>query len=97
MTKHDLICAKPFLISSFGMLYYAGYTFGSLFLPTLSDKKGRKNFYMGAIIMYCLSAILMNILPYGYVYPVIALFFTIGMSSSVRSPIQIVMMFDMTP
>ena len=50
MTKHDLICASKLMISSFGMSYFAGYAGGSLLLPTLSDKKGRKKFLAGAIL-----------------------------------------------
>jgi len=50
MTKHDLICASKLMISSFGMSYFAGYAGGSLILPALSDKKGRKVFLAGAVI-----------------------------------------------
>ena len=97
MTKHNLICAKPILISLFGMLHYAGYTFGSFFLPNLSDKKGRRNFYLGSIIMQGISILLMNVLPYGYYNLVLACLFMIGISGSLRGPLQICMMLDVTP
>ena len=51
LVKHDLICASSLTISSFGMAYFAGYSGSSLFLPALSDKKGRKKFLAGAILI----------------------------------------------
>ena len=46
ITKFDLTCASPFFISQFGMAVFIGFTFGSFFLPKLSDDNGRKRYFL---------------------------------------------------
>ena len=46
MVKFDLICASPFFISSFGIFFFAGMAIGALVLPALSDKNGRKKYFL---------------------------------------------------
>ena len=43
MMNWDLICESSYLINSFGMSFFLGYVFGSFFLPTMSDKFGRRS------------------------------------------------------
>jgi hypothetical protein len=50
ISKYDLVCADKFIISSFGMLYFAGFALGALFLPNMSDRYGRKNYYIGSLV-----------------------------------------------
>ena len=63
MTKHNLICASKLMISSFSMSYYAGYASGSLILPALCDKRGRKKFLAGAILVHAISSFSAMALP----------------------------------
>ena len=48
MNKYDLICASPFVISSFSMSFFAGYAIGSVTLSSIPDKVGRKRIYFFA-------------------------------------------------
>jgi len=41
----DLVCASSLTISSFASLFFMGFAFGSLFIPKLSDKYGRKKLF----------------------------------------------------
>ena len=63
MSKHELYCASTLMISSFGMAYFVGYAAGSVILPNLSDKKGRKNYFLGAMIFHLIALIAINFLP----------------------------------
>ena len=97
MTKHNLICASKLMISSFSMSYYAGYAGGSFVLPALCDKKGRKLFLAGSILIHSLSTFSAVVLPKGYTNGVIASFFLIGMCSSVRTSVAMCLMYDSSP
>ena len=46
ISKYGLDCASGLKISSFGMLFFSGWTTGSFFLPRQADFRGRKKFYM---------------------------------------------------
>ena len=46
MSKYDLTCESPYLISSFGMSFFFGFFLGSFFLPSMSDKMGRKSIFL---------------------------------------------------
>jgi len=71
----------------FGMVYYAGYTAGSFFLPSLADKKGRKNFFMTAHFFMGCGMLILNLAPKGYVYLIVVMLFMMGMCSSIRGPL----------
>lgn len=47
--KFNLDCASESVIGSFGMLFFFGFSIGSLFVARLSDKYGRKK-----IFLYCM-------------------------------------------
>jgi len=51
MTRFDLICASPLMISSFSMLYFFGLAIGSIFLPVLGDVIGRRKSLAGVQII----------------------------------------------
>lgn len=85
------------MISSFGMSYFAGYAGGSLVLPGLSDKNGRKKFLAGAIITQACAVAGMLFMPKGYANVVIAMFFIIGCCSSIRVPSAMCLMYDSAP
>ena len=101
MSKHDLVCASPLLISSFGMLYFAGWAFGSLFLPNLSDKYGRKYFYFFFLILQQYAILILMGLPGGFnmdwIKLAMAIFFAIGLASSVRTTVGFCLMCDVVP
>lgn len=97
MTKHDLICASKAVISSFGMSYFAGYASGSMILPALSDKYGRKKFLGGAILTQSIAALGMLFFPKGYASAVVACFFFIGCCSAIRVPSAMCLMYDSAP
>ena len=48
--KYDMTCDSHYLISSFGMAMFAAWAVGSAFLPPISDKYGRKWFYVGCML-----------------------------------------------
>jgi MFS family permease len=79
------------------MSYYAGYAGGSLILPALCDKNGRKKFLAGAILCHGLASMLVVALPKGYVNGVIAMFFFIGCCSSIRTSSTMCLMYDSSP
>jgi len=79
------------------MAYMAGYASGSLFLPPLSDKKGRKKFLIGALCSQITAVFLMLALPKGYAVMIIACFFLIGCCSAIRVPTAFCLMYDSAP
>ena len=46
MTNWDLICESNYLINGFAMSFFLGYVFGSFFLPTMSDRMGRRSQFL---------------------------------------------------
>ena len=50
ISEYDLICADHMVISSFGMLYFTGFAISSFFLPNMSDRNGRKWYFLGSLL-----------------------------------------------
>jgi MFS family permease len=44
--KFELDCASETIIGSFGMLFFIGFSLGSLIVARLSDKYGRKRIFL---------------------------------------------------
>jgi len=100
IVKYDLVCANPFLISLFGMMFFTGFTVGSLFIPNLSDKYGRKWFFVASILVQALTNVVIFMLPgqeRRYVHMIIALMFVHGICSSCRITIGFCMQSDFSP
>lgn len=62
---YNLECAGKLVISAFGMSYFVGYSLGSLVIPHLSDKEGRKFWFLVSMASVFASCLLMSILPTG--------------------------------
>ena len=46
MMNWDLVCESSYLINGVGMSFFACYVFGSFFLPTMSDRMGRRSIFL---------------------------------------------------
>jgi len=79
------------------MSYFAGYASGSLVLPALSDKNGRKKFLGGAILVQSVAALGMLLFPKGYATAIVGCFFFIGCCSAIRVPSAMCLMYDSAP
>ena len=103
MLKYDLICADYTIISSFGMAYYAGFALSNLIIPPMSDKRGRKNWYLGSQLIQTLSTLGIALMPGNpeakhYAIPIIvAMFFIQGCTRSGTQLIGYCMMLDSAP
>ena len=101
--KYAMYCDDYTLISAFGMAYYAGFTFGNLIIPPLSDKRGRKNWYLACQLVQTLSTLVIVCLPgtpeaKHYAVPIIvAMFFIHGNTSTGTQLIGYCMILDTAP
>ena len=78
INKYDLDCSGHLVISSFGMLFFAGFAMGSLIIPSWSDQYGRKKFFIGALVTNLACFILLLVVPahrMEYAYFIVFLFF----------------------
>lgn len=97
MTKYNLICASHNLISCVGMGFFAGFAAGAAFLPNLSDKYGRKWYYIGSLVLQFVSVLVCCVLPGDYracVYVIIFMFFLHGVAHSITTVAGFSMMCD---
>jgi MFS family permease len=100
MVKYDMVCASPLMISSFSMVYFLGWTFGSLFLPQWSDLKGRRLPMILINVVNILCLIIIALLPGGSekeAYPLIGLFFVLGIFTAGRTTVGYCYMCEMIP
>jgi len=66
MTKYpDLICASPFYLGLFGMMYFLGFMIGNTFIPTLGDIYGRKKLFFINYFVYFMTAFGIVVMPGG--------------------------------
>ena len=63
--KFDLKCANELKISSFGMTFFAGWTFGSFFVPQMGDKYGRKKVFIYSMLMSAILLLATLLMPGG--------------------------------
>lgn len=93
-------CKSEFTISLFGMMFFTGFAIGSLILPPISDKFGRKNYFVGCLIV-ALAAFIAMLLIIGhdekYMYTYIVLMFIIGLQQGGRYTIGYCYMMEMAP
>ena len=61
--RWDLYCAGKFMIGSFAMSYFAGFTIGAIFVPALSDKNGRRNWTIYSLAAQAASVLVILLLP----------------------------------
>jgi MFS family permease len=78
-----MTCSGALTISMFGMMYFLGLSIGNAFMPTLSDRYGRKKFFVAGLISICLIYITFIALAEGssnfnMVYVMHALMFITG-------------------
>ena len=85
------------------MAYYAGFALSNLIIPPLSDKRGRKNWYLGCQLVQTLSTLVIVCLPGNpaatdcAVPIIIAMFFVHGNTRSGTQLIGYCMMLDTAP
>lgn len=95
--KYNLVCANPFIISLFGMMFFTGFTLGSMFIPSLSDQYGRKWFFVTAILAQAFISGVILMLPGEdrfYVHIIIGLMFLQGICTSCRIIISAILQSD---
>ena len=63
ISKYHLICANHTIISSFGMFYFGGFGLGSMFFPTLSDRNGRKWYFVCSMVIIAGSTLAIMFMP----------------------------------
>jgi MFS family permease len=84
-----MTCSGELTISLFGMLFFVGFAIGSVILPSLSDKKGRKLLFACCLLTSVITSVIMIFLPggsqnYNMVYVIMALFFVNGVQTGGR-------------
>ena len=96
MSKYKMYCDSSLLIGAFGSAYFAGYSLGSIIIPPISDKKGRKYVFLACHFVQAITAIILIVLPsaHSYIYVIIFLFLITGMTSGGLAPIGFIMMCD---
>jgi MFS family permease len=87
-----MVCADPFVISSFAMAFWIGMAIFSVILPNLSDKKGRKMMFFICLFICWLGYVVLIFLPSAnyptnpeVVYWIIFLMFILGSIEAGRS------------
>ena len=95
-------CAGSVTISAFGMMFFAGFSIGSIIFPTLSDKKGRKKLFLASLIVNLSCFLLMLVLPggksnYNMIYIFITCFFLQGLQSGARTATGYVYFNEIAP
>jgi len=63
MTSYDMICTDPYVIGLFGSMFFTGMALCSPILPSLSDKYGRKWFFVGCLVVNAITFGIMLALP----------------------------------
>ena len=81
--QYELWCTSHLTISAIGMAYFAGFAIGALILPGLSDKYGRKRFFLAGLFLQFLSVLTCVLLPGGemsYFNVMVFMWFLLGIS-----------------
>ena len=65
MQSYDLICTDSAIIGLFGTMFFTGFAIFSPILPSLSDKYGRKWFFVGCLTINILVFSTILLLPSG--------------------------------
>ena len=103
ISLYDLTCESPFLVSAFGMSYFFGFFVGSFFLPNMSDKNGRKSYFLAIQFILMSTCLLIVLLPFGAgtsittVYILIFIFGIQGIASSGRLIIGYCLLNEYSP
>ena len=63
MKRWSMYCDSKFVISSFSMFFFLGYAIASLFIPSYSDRQGRKNWTVYTVLMQLGSELVIFLLP----------------------------------
>jgi len=81
MKRYNLYCASGTTIGLIGTLFFCGFALMSPILPALSDKYGRKWFFIGALLVNALTFVVILSVPAGnddYFYVIVAMWFVSG-------------------
>ena len=99
-----MICAGKLVISLYGIMFWTGFFLGSLVLPSLSDKRGRKNLFLICITVNLVCAVTMLVLPSsdyntspGLVHFMISIQFVLGFLSAGRVSIGFSYFVELAP
>ena len=98
--KYDADCWDMVWISLPGMMFFTGWTLGSLLLPALGDKYGRKILYVPTLCITFSSMVTIVLLPglnIKWFYVLIAVFFINGVSNGGRSTSGYCLMVEIAP
>lgn len=93
--EFDLVCASSFTISSFGMIFFAGYAIGSAIIPKLADLYGRKRPFFAINVLSLISLIIIVTVPQLQI--VLMCLFLIGLVTSGNFTIGICYMGEFVP
>lgn len=75
-------CQTPFVISLFGMMFFAGYAIGCLVIPPFGDRNGRKKIFVACLCVEVVAFTGMLLLPghdEKYMWALVFLMFVSGL------------------
>ena len=93
-------CTSHYIISAFGMSFFAGFAISSLAVSPLGDIYGRKKIYIYLMFVNLFTYIVPMLLPGGninYVYVIIVTFFINGLMAGGKTAIGYVYMMELVP
>jgi MFS family permease len=95
-------CSGNLTISMFGSLLFLGFAIGSVTLPNLSDKYGRKYFILVSMAVMITNYIIVLLLPkgkdhYSMVYVIMTTLFLQGLATSARYPVGYCYLLEFYP
>ena len=81
MKEYNLYCESEIVIGLIGTCFFIGFALMSPIIPTLSDKYGRKWFFVGPLVVNAFTLVVILSLPGNdikYFYVIIAMWFLAG-------------------
>ena len=93
-------CQSEFVISLFGMMFFAGFAIGCMILPPIGDRNGRKMLFVSCITLNFFIFISLLVLPANnesYMYVIVGLMFLAGLLSGGRMTVGYCYMVEMAP
>jgi len=99
MTHFELYCSGKMVISGAPMSCFLGFAVGVLLLPSLSDRYGRKKYFLLCFLVQelCIFPALFFPKSEVYMYVIIAMCFVFGIFLGGRAVIGYCMMLDFSP
>ena len=88
MKSYKLYCSGSTFISLIGTFFFIGFAVMSPILPPLSDKYGRRNFFLAALLVNAGTFVGVLVVPgdnIDYFYVIIALWFLSGCQTAART------------